>query len=88
MIEPGSMEVTPCEEPSVRVRSLASLGSAVEVDPNVPVMRYFRSGKEIMRMVSASSSSFSLIQTPITKLVLNLFRKMEPNRLKGSGHYW
>ncbi|XP_033644092.1 STAM-binding protein-like [Asterias rubens] len=44
------MEVTPYEEPSVRVRSLASLGSAVEVDPNVPVMRYFRSGKEIMRM--------------------------------------
>ncbi|XP_022080889.1 STAM-binding protein-like A [Acanthaster planci] len=44
------MSVAVCEPPADRVRSLASLGSAVEVDHNVPVIRYFRSGKEMMRM--------------------------------------
>ncbi|XP_038060911.1 STAM-binding protein-like A [Patiria miniata] len=44
------MAVAVCEPPSDRVRSLAHLGSAVEVDHNVPVIRYFRSGKEMMRM--------------------------------------
>ncbi|XP_067136212.1 STAM-binding protein [Centruroides vittatus] len=36
--------------PEIRVRSLTAIGSAVEVDPNIPPRRYFRSGTEMIRM--------------------------------------
>ena len=43
-------------DPANRVRALAEQGSSVEVDPSVPVRRYFRSGQELMRMVSDGSN--------------------------------
>lgn len=36
--------------PDIRIRSLTAIGSAVEVDPNIPPRRYYRSGTEMIRM--------------------------------------
>lgn len=36
--------------PDIRIRSLTVIGSAVEVDPNIPPRRYYRSGTEMIRM--------------------------------------
>lgn len=37
-------------DPHVKVRSLSNVGSGVEIDASVPLKRYFRSGKEMLRM--------------------------------------
>lgn len=37
-------------DPHVKVRSLSDVGSVVEIDASVPLKRYFRSGKEMLRM--------------------------------------
>ncbi|XP_002741913.1 STAM-binding protein-like A [Saccoglossus kowalevskii] len=39
-------------DPGERVRALFNAGSKVEVDSNIPVKRYFRSGIEIIRMAN------------------------------------
>ncbi|KAL4708292.1 hypothetical protein ACJJTC_007698 [Scirpophaga incertulas] len=39
-------------DPAVRVKQLANYGTMVEVDPNVPPRRYFRSGLEMVRMAN------------------------------------
>ncbi|CAH0729293.1 unnamed protein product, partial [Brenthis ino] len=39
-------------EPATRVKQLASYGTVVEVDPNVPPRRYYRSGLEMVRMAN------------------------------------
>ncbi|XP_026321988.1 STAM-binding protein-like A [Hyposmocoma kahamanoa] len=39
-------------EPAVRVKQLATYGAMVEVDPNVPPRRYYRSGLEMVRMAN------------------------------------
>ncbi|KAL4694354.1 hypothetical protein H8959_013619 [Pygathrix nigripes] len=41
--------------PEDRVRALSQLGSAVEVNEDIPPRRYFRSGVEIIRMASIYS---------------------------------
>lgn len=38
------------KDPALRVKNLSALGSAVEVDHNIPIRRYFRSGMEMTRM--------------------------------------
>lgn len=37
-------------DPHIKVRSLSDVGSVVEIDASVPLKRYFRSGKEMLRM--------------------------------------
>ncbi|XP_055851913.1 STAM-binding protein [Episyrphus balteatus] len=39
-------------EPQARIKHLANYGNMIEVDPNMPVQRYFRSGTEILRMAN------------------------------------
>ncbi|XP_026755509.1 STAM-binding protein-like A [Galleria mellonella] len=47
-------------EPAVRVKQLANYGTMVEVDPNVPPRRYFRSGLEMVRMANVYLDEGSL----------------------------
>lgn len=47
-------------EPSARVKQLAAYGAMVEVDPNVPPRRYYRSGLEMVRMANVYLSEGSL----------------------------
>ncbi|KAG7307763.1 hypothetical protein JYU34_006356 [Plutella xylostella] len=47
-------------EPSVRVKQLANYGAMVEVDPNVPPRRYYRSGLEMVRMANVYLAEGSL----------------------------
>ncbi|KAI8424118.1 hypothetical protein MSG28_002719 [Choristoneura fumiferana] len=47
-------------EPSVRVKQLATYGAMVEVDPNVPPRRYYRSGLEMVRMANVYLAEGSL----------------------------
>ncbi|KOB66053.1 Amsh [Operophtera brumata] len=47
-------------EPSARVKQLASYGTMVEVDPNVPPRRYYRSGLEMVRMANVYLAEGSL----------------------------
>lgn len=50
---PGPAEVRlPPEE---RVRRLTQMGSAVEVNEDIPPRRYYRSGVEILRMATVYS---------------------------------
>jgi len=37
-------------DPAARVRAVCQYGCAVEVDPLIPPKRYFRSGREMIRM--------------------------------------
>lgn len=41
--------------PKDRVRALSQMGSAVEINEDIPPRRYFRSGMEIIRMASIYS---------------------------------
>lgn len=41
--------------PEDRVRALSQIGSAVEINEDIPPRRYFRSGVEIIRMASIYS---------------------------------
>lgn len=43
---------SPSMEPTSRVKQLAYYGAMVEVDPNVPPRRYYRSGLEMVRMAN------------------------------------
>lgn len=43
-----------------RIKNLCSQGNAVEVDPNVPLRRYFRSGLEMVRMANVYAEEGSL----------------------------
>ncbi|XP_049869647.1 STAM-binding protein-like A [Pectinophora gossypiella] len=47
-------------EPAARVKQLANYGAMVEVDPNVPPRRYFRSGLEMVRMANVYLAEGSL----------------------------
>uniref|UniRef100_A0A6M2DT24 Putative smad6 n=1 Tax=Xenopsylla cheopis TaxID=163159 RepID=A0A6M2DT24_XENCH len=37
-------------DPTARVKQLANYGNTVDIDPNVPIRRYYRSGLEMVRM--------------------------------------
>ncbi|EAT42056.1 AAEL006370-PA [Aedes aegypti] len=39
-------------EPQERLKQLASMSNSVEVDPNIPITRYYRSGLEMVRMAN------------------------------------
>ncbi|XP_062542274.1 STAM-binding protein [Armigeres subalbatus] len=39
-------------EPQERLKLLASISNSVEVDPNAPIIRYYRSGLEMVRMAN------------------------------------
>ncbi|XP_032304767.1 STAM-binding protein isoform X2 [Coturnix japonica] len=53
LVMPGHADVSlPPEE---RVRSLTQIGSAVEVNEDVPLRRYYRSGVEMLRMAAVYS---------------------------------
>uniref|UniRef100_A0A0K8TKB2 Putative smad6 n=1 Tax=Tabanus bromius TaxID=304241 RepID=A0A0K8TKB2_TABBR len=39
-------------EPQARIRHLGSFGNTVDVDPNIPIRRYYRSGMEMVRMAN------------------------------------
>ncbi|XP_029710205.1 STAM-binding protein-like [Aedes albopictus] len=39
-------------EPQERLKQLASMSNSVEVDPNIPLKRYYRSGLEMVRMAN------------------------------------
>ncbi|CAL4122530.1 unnamed protein product, partial [Meganyctiphanes norvegica] len=43
-----------------RIKNLCSQGNAVEVDPNIPLRRYFRSGLEMVRMANVYAEEGSL----------------------------
>ncbi|XP_047528666.1 STAM-binding protein-like A [Vanessa atalanta] len=47
-------------EPATRVKQLANYGAMVEVDPNVPPRRYYRSGLEMVRMANVYLAEGSL----------------------------
>ncbi|XP_072940019.1 STAM-binding protein-like A [Epargyreus clarus] len=47
-------------EPAVRVKQLANYGTMVDVDPNVPPRRYYRSGLEMVRMANVYLAEGSL----------------------------
>ncbi|CAH2105418.1 unnamed protein product [Euphydryas editha] len=47
-------------EPANRVKQLANYGAMVEVDPNVPPRRYYRSGLEMVRMANVYLAEGSL----------------------------
>ncbi|XP_063532775.1 STAM-binding protein-like A [Cydia strobilella] len=47
-------------DPSARVKQLANYGAMVEVDPNVPPRRYYRSGLEMVRMANVYLAEGSL----------------------------
>ncbi|CAH2265569.1 jg10099 [Pararge aegeria aegeria] len=47
-------------EPAARVKQLANFGAMVEVDPNVPPRRYYRSGLEMVRMANVYLAEGSL----------------------------
>ncbi|KAM3961012.1 STAM-binding protein-like A [Aphomia sociella] len=47
-------------EPAARVKQLANYGTIVEVDPNIPPRRYFRSGLEMVRMANVYLDEGSL----------------------------
>ncbi|CAG9795293.1 unnamed protein product [Diatraea saccharalis] len=47
-------------EPAARVKQLANYGIMVEVDPNVPPRRYYRSGLEMVRMANVYLAEGSL----------------------------
>ncbi|KAL0832607.1 hypothetical protein ABMA28_000804 [Loxostege sticticalis] len=47
-------------EPAIRVKQLANYGTMVEVDPNVPPRRYYRSGLEMVRMANVYLAEGSL----------------------------
>ncbi|XP_047526044.1 STAM-binding protein [Pieris napi] len=47
-------------EPAFRVKQLANYGAMVEVDPNVPPRRYYRSGLEMVRMANVYLAEGSL----------------------------
>ncbi|XP_028172849.1 STAM-binding protein-like A isoform X1 [Ostrinia furnacalis] len=47
-------------EPAARVKQLANYGTMVEVDPNVPPRRYYRSGLEMVRMANVYLAEGSL----------------------------
>ncbi|XP_041970791.1 STAM-binding protein-like A [Aricia agestis] len=47
-------------EPAARVKQLANYGAMVEVDPNVPPRRYYRSGLEMVRMANVYLAEGSL----------------------------
>lgn len=47
-------------EPSARVKQLANYGTMVDVDPNVPPRRYYRSGLEMVRMANVYLAEGSL----------------------------
>ncbi|XP_077999675.1 STAM-binding protein-like A [Glandiceps talaboti] len=49
MAEP---KIEESHDPGARVRALFNMGSSVEVDQNIPVKRYFRSGVEMIRMAN------------------------------------
>lgn len=40
------------QEPSARIKSLGESGNAFEVDINIPIRRYYRSGLEMVRMAN------------------------------------
>jgi STAM-binding protein len=39
-------------DPAERVRAVCEYGCQVQVDPSIPVKRFFRSGKELIRMAN------------------------------------
>ncbi|KAJ8727420.1 hypothetical protein PYW07_001539 [Mythimna separata] len=47
-------------EPTARVKQLANYGAVVDVDPNVPPRRYYRSGLEMVRMANVYLAEGSL----------------------------
>ncbi|OWR41029.1 amsh [Danaus plexippus plexippus] len=47
-------------EPAARVKQLANYGAMVDVDPNVPPRRYYRSGLEMVRMANVYLAEGSL----------------------------
>ncbi|CAK1545901.1 unnamed protein product [Leptosia nina] len=47
-------------DPAFRVKQLANYGAMVEVDPNVPPRRYYRSGLEMVRMANVYLAEGSL----------------------------
>ncbi|KAK7069038.1 AMSH-like protease [Halocaridina rubra] len=47
-------------EPAARIKHLCMQGDAVEVDPNIPLRRYFRSGMEMVRMANVYAEEGSL----------------------------
>ncbi|CAH0702777.1 unnamed protein product [Spodoptera exigua] len=47
-------------EPNTRVKQLANYGAMVDVDPNVPPRRYYRSGLEMVRMANVYLTEGSL----------------------------
>lgn len=47
-------------DPHAKVRNLCEVGSTVEIDGNIPLKRYFRSGKEMLRMAEEYHKDGSL----------------------------
>ncbi|XP_045494157.1 STAM-binding protein-like A [Colias croceus] len=47
-------------EPAFRIKQLANYGAMVDVDPNVPPRRYYRSGLEMVRMANVYLTEGSL----------------------------
>lgn len=48
---------SPDMDPSARMRLLIDSSHKVEVDPNIPIARYFKSGRELIKTAAASLES-------------------------------
>lgn len=75
---PSGSEKLVVHEPHSRIRALSAIGSAVAIDQNIPLHRYFRSGSEMLRMAKMYNddgqleSAFILYSKYITLFVEKL----------------
>ncbi len=57
-------------DPAARIKKLTDYGSSVEIDVAIPIRRYYRSGTEMERQVTATNYT-------VVRAVLELERKCD-----------
>ncbi|XP_064458397.1 STAM-binding protein-like [Ornithodoros turicata] len=78
--------------PERKVRNLGEVGSAVEVDAKIPLRRYYRSGKEMLRMADVYAKEGNLENAFIlyTKFITLFVEKIQrhPDKINTASPEW